>query len=148
MPSRVPGEHREVHLHTVGQRRHEPPHAHAVLGRKAQVEAETIVETFEKDPLGRVGLAGNQDGLDRVDSIPADLIVGELALELPEELQALRPVDQIRVGNGVRRSGKEIGQANLIPDRSWHDDQRRVEEAGDLLEEVAQQPTLQQRRMG
>ena len=63
-------------------------------------------------------------------------------------LQALRAVDQIRVGNGVRRSGKEIGQANLIPDRSWHDDQRRVEEAGDLLEEVAQQLTLEQRRMG
>jgi len=36
----------------------------------------------------------------------------------------------------------------LIPGRSWHDDQRRVEEAGDLLEEVAQQLTLEQRRMG
>ena len=51
-------------------------------------------------------------------------------------------VDQIRVRNRIRGSGKEVAEADLIAHICRDDDQRRVEETGHLLEEITEQCLL------
>ena len=65
--------------------------------------------------------------------------MGTLSFELTEEIQPTRAIDQLRVRNRVRRAGKEVGEAYLIAHISRNHGQGRVEEAGHLLEEIAEQ---------
>lgn len=70
---------------------------------------------------------------------PGNLVAYELRLQLAEKVETPRTIDQIRIGDGVGGAGKQIPQANLIPHICRNDDQRRVEQTGHLLEQVAKQ---------
>jgi hypothetical protein len=62
-----------------------------------------------------------------------------MASQLLEKLQPLRALDHVRIGDRIGSAGKEIGQADRIPDIGRHDGQRQVEGTGNLLQNIAQQ---------
>ena len=49
-------------------------------------------------------------------------IAHELALELAEEIEPARTVDQLGIRDGIGRPGKQIGQADLVPHVGRNDD--------------------------
>ena len=51
----------------------------------------------------------------------------------------MRTIDQFRVHNRIRGASKQGGEADLIAHICRNHDQRRVEETGHLLEEIAEQ---------
>jgi hypothetical protein len=62
---------------------------------------------------------------------------------LAEQIQPTRTIDQLRVRNRVRSTGKQVGEADLISHICRNYDQRGVEEPGHLLEEIAEQFLLE-----
>jgi len=70
---------------------------------------------------------------------PGDVIADELGFQLAEIVETPGTVDEISIRNGVCRTREEIGQADLITHACRNHDQCRIEESGNLLEEIAEQ---------
>ena len=139
---RFPGEDSQIHFHPLHERSHEPLDAATIVGGKALQELETILQSLEQLAFGRILLQGSNGLLDIPDLRPGNLIAHELGLELVEIIQTPRTIDQFRVGDGIGGTREEIREADLISHISWHDDQRRIEQPGDSLEEVAEEGLL------
>jgi len=58
---------------------------------------------------------------------------------LGEIVEAPWPIDQFSIGDRISRAREEICEADLIANICRDYDQRRVEKAGDSLEQIAQQ---------
>jgi hypothetical protein len=77
--------------------------------------------------------------LNILDLSPDDLIADKLAFQLTQKIQAAMSIDQVRIGNRIGGASEEIGEADLIPDIRRHYGQRRIEQSGDLFEEIPKQ---------
>jgi len=136
---RFPRKGSQIHFHPLHERRHEPLDTATIVRGKSLQELETILQSFEQLAFGRILLQGSNGLLDIPDLRPGNLIAHELGLELVEIIQTPRTIDQFRISDSIGGTREEIREADLISHISWHDDQRRIEQPGDSLEEVAEE---------
>jgi hypothetical protein len=133
------GKYAQVHFHPLCERRHQPLNPPPVVRREVQEQPETLIQSFEQHPFGRMLLKRPDRLLDILNLSPDDLVADELPLELAEKIQAAMPVDQIRIGDRIGGTGKEIGQADLVANIGRHDGQRRIKQPRHLLEKIAEE---------
>ena len=114
----------------------------SIVRRKCLGKPDAIFQSFEQDTFGSVLLVWSNRSLDLSHLSPGDLIAYERRFELSEEIQPTRAIDQFRVRNRVLRAGNQVGEADVIAHLNRNHGQRRVEEAGYLPEEIAEQVLL------
>lgn len=81
----------------------------------------------------------NQRRLNLAHRSPIDRRARKLRPEQIEIFQALRAIDEIGIGNRVRRTRKKIRQAHLVTHTNWQYIQREIKRTGDLLENVVEE---------
>ncbi len=64
------------------------------------------------------------------------------SFELAEVVEPAGTVDKLRIGDGIGRAGKQIGQAHLVPHIGRYHGQCGVKQPGHTFEEIAQEGTF------
>ena len=77
--------------------------------------------------------------LNRVNDLKIDTIGGELSFERVEQVQPTASLDQIGIGDGIRRPCEQIRDPDLRSHRAWKNGERQIERSRDVLEDVRQQ---------
>ena len=81
----------------------------------------------------------NKRCLNLLDGFPVDLGICELRGELIKVSQALRAIEQIRIGDGIRCAREEIRQPHLVAHANRQHVQREIKRTGNLLEDIVQE---------
>jgi hypothetical protein len=103
---------------------------------------EAFVQPLKELPFSRILLTGGDGTLNLAHLCRRHLIADELRFVLREVVKPARTVDELGIRNRIRGAREQIGDTDLIPDVSGHDGQCGVEQAGDALQEIAQQGSV------
>ena len=104
----------EIHLHALRQHRHQPLNSLAVVLGESFIYFETIFQPLQQNAFPRILLMRNESRLNLSHCLPVNRVRFKLIPELVPVLQALRTVDQVRIGNGIGCAGEQIGQTHLV----------------------------------
>jgi hypothetical protein len=129
------GKDAQVLGHALDDGGEEPPHARLIRRGERPVGREDRGQALEQPALGGQRLRarrGIDDGGDAAGPRQGQLLAERLEMDDPRA-----PLDESRVGDGVRSPREEIGEADGRAHRSGQHRHGQVEGATDLLEERA-----------
>ena len=117
----------------------EPLNSFSVIAGKILIQPETIFQPLQQNAFPRILLVRNQRGLNFSHRVPVNGVRLELRPELTQVFQALRSVDQVGVGNGIRCTRKQIRQTHLVAHAVRQDVEREIKRTGNLLQNTVQE---------